>query len=498
LIARRWTRAGGIGRGARGFLLLCLVLFGLAAMDSAAIAQTGSSAPSGKPLVVGAEPQVAGPIGEGHIGRAANLLEWVYRQLYAVQNWLALGVILLLGRFGGKLSARLRTPMVVGYLVVGVILGRSVLNVISEESTQKLELITDFGLGIVAFMIGTELSRRLIRRLGPRLLIIMVSESMAAFFVVALLVWGLSDLVFPVSGLAVAGALIFGAMAPASAPAGTVAVIQEYDAKGPLTSLLLGVVGLDDAFAIMIYAFAAAAAKMVLSAKATMFLAVVSGPCLEILGGLSVGAAVGVLLLLLLRCRRDRGDVLIFTLGAILLASGLANALGLSLILANLSVGAVLANLSPRDTEHAYNAVERISAPVYVLFFVVAGAHLDLGVLATLTLLGPVYVVGRATGLIGGAYLGATLSGAEPVTRRYLGLGILSQAGVAVGLALTVANEFRSPEYGQLGAQLAQLTINTIAATTIIFEIIGPITTKIALSRAGEISRAPKPRGEVS
>ncbi|OPX22078.1 MAG: hypothetical protein B1H04_05570 [Planctomycetales bacterium 4484_123] len=248
----------------------------------------------------------------------------------------------------------------------------------------------------------------------------------------------------------------------------------------------------------MIYAFAAAIAKVMLSARHVSFASVMGGPCLEILGGLAVGAAVGVMLHALIRRSRDRADVLVYALGAILLATGLANAMGLSLILANLAVGAMVANISARAAERAYRTVEQITAPIYALFFVVAGAHLDLRLFAALSLLGVVYIVGRSAGLIGGAWLGATLSRAEPNVRRYLGLGILSQAGVAVGLALTVANQFRAPEYGPLGRQLAAMTINTIAATTIVFEIVGPITTKIALSRAGEIGQVKQTPGEAS
>ena len=413
-----------------------------------------------------------------------------------LRNWLVIGAALLLGWLGGKAAARCRLPAVVGYLVTGIVLGRSALQVIPAESSHALEMVTDFGLGIVAFMIGTELSGRLIRRLGAKLIVIMCAESFGAFVVVGGLVWALSGWVLPAAGLGAAAALVFGAMAPASAPAGTVAVIQECRAKGPMTSLLLGVVGLDDALGIMIFAFAAAVAKTLLSSGHPTVLALVEGPCLEIVGGLAVGAAVGLLLRLLMRTRRDHADTLTLSLGAILLATGLANALHLSLILSNLAVGAVLANMAPRDTERAYRAVASITHPVYVLFFLVAGAHLDLDLLGHLSLLGPLYIVGRSAGLIGGAYVGASVARTEPVVRKYLGLGILSQAGVAIGLALTVANEFRAPEFGALGPMLADLAINTIAATTIIFEIVGPITTKIALKKAGEIGRAARAQGE--
>lgn len=426
----------------------------------------------------------------------ATVLTHTYAALHDLHSWLALGLALIVGHFMGRLATRFRAPAVVGYILTGVLFGRSVLDVIPAANAEALGMVASLGLGVVAFMIGSELSRKTLRRLGFGLILIMVSESLFAFFCVGGAVWILSDWLLP-GGLALAGALVFGAMAPASAPAGTVAVIQEYRAKGPVTSLLLAVVGLDDGFAIVLYAFAAAIAKMLLGGGQVSFAALVTGPLVEIAGGVALGLGLGAGLCAFSRTTRDRGATLTLTLGAVLLTTGLAQALHLSLILANLCVGAVMVNALPRETERSYAALERVTPPLFVLFFTVAGAHLDLALLAKLSLLGPVYIVARATGLIGGAYVGAALAKAEPTVRRYLGLGILSQAGVAIGLALTVAHEFRDPVYGQLGAQLATLTINTIAATTIIFEIVGPITTKIALVRAGEIGAAP-PAGEAA
>ncbi|MFP3938289.1 MAG: cation:proton antiporter, partial [Phycisphaerae bacterium] len=418
-----------------------------------------------------------------------TFVDRLYDAFHDVGNWLVVGLALLLGRVGGRLGGRVRAPMVVGYLLVGVLLGRSALNVIDESSAESLGLITDFGLGIVAFMIGSELSRRMLQRLGRKLFVIVLCESLAVFMLVAGLILGLSHWLLP-AGLAGAGALVLGAMAPASAPAGTVAVIQEYKARGPMTSLLLGIVGLDDGFAIALYAFAAAAAKMFLTDTDLSVASTLQGPTLEILGGLGLGAVMGLFLKVVLDRRRDSDDLMVYSIGVVLLTTGLANALGLSLILANLALGMVLVNLSPRQAERSYGSLQNIIAPIYVLFFVVAGAHLDLWLLAGLTLLGPVYIVARTAGKIGGAYTGAVLTHMDTTTRRYLGLGILSQAGVTIGLALTVAREFAAPQYGAAGEQLARLTINTVAATTIIFEIIGPLTTKLALVRAGEVGRA--------
>ena len=421
--------------------------------------------------------------------------------LQATENWLLIGVAILLGHFGGKLAKRFGIPSVVGYLLVGVILGTSALNIINLEANSdsgisvlnNLHMITDLGIGIVAFMIGSQISRKLIGKMGSKLLVIMLSECLTAFVLVFLAVWILGIVSWGNGVYAVAAALIFAAMAPASAPAGTVAVIQEYKAKGPLTNLLLAVVGLDDGLGIMIYAFAAAAAKLLLGGQNITVGALLGGPFLEIVGGLALGAAVGLGLSAVARRTRTRSELLTVCIGAILLTAGLANVLHLSLILSNLAVGVVMANISPRQTERSYSVVEQITHPIFVLFFIVAGAHLDIYRLAHMTFVAPVYIAGRTVGLIGGAYVGAKISKAGDTVKKYLGLGILSQAGVAIGLALMVAKEFGAddapfaPEFRAQAKNLALLTINTIAVTTIFFEILGPITTKIALTKAGEI-----------
>lgn len=405
-------------------------------------------------------------------------------------NWLLVGSCLLIGLGAGKLVSRLRLPSVVGYLLAGVVLGPSALGMIGAKATHEMGIITDFGLGIVAFMIGSEITWKLVKRMGRQLPVIILAESFLAFGVVALLVIGFGRWALPASIPVVAAALLFGAMAPASAPAGTVAVIQECRAKGPVTSLLLAVVGLDDGLAIVIYAFAASMAKVVVAGGALEVSGILQGPVLEIAGGLVLGAVVGLALMALLRVLPGPAEQLTAALGAILLTTGLSNVLHLSLILSNLAVGMAVANSSVIATRRAYSSLQGITHPVYVLFFLIAGAHLDLGMLKGMTLLAPLYILGRISGLIGGAYAGAAVTGAAPVVRKYLGMGILSQAGVAIGLAFMVTREFTP--LGPVGEKLGILLINTIAATTIFFEILGPITTKIALSRAGEVGQARK------
>ncbi|MDK1031568.1 MAG: cation:proton antiporter [Planctomycetia bacterium] len=409
-----------------------------------------------------------------------------------VDNWLLIGAALLLGHFGGKLVARCRLPAVVGYLLVGVALGPSLLNIISFETSKELGLVADLGLGIIGFMIGTEISKALFKRMGKQLGVIIFGQSLACFVLVLLGVWLLGGDSISGGAVGIAAALIFASMAPASAPAGTVAVVQEYRAKGPFTSLILAVVGLNDGTAIIIYVFAAAAAKVLLGINGTGFGDLIAKPVVEIVGAIAVGAVVGALLTAVVSRTKSRAEVFILTLGAIIITTGLANALHLSLILANLAVGVLVVNISTREAERTYAAAAQVTPPIFVLFFVLAGAHLDFATFGKISLIVPVYIVCRILGMIGGSYLGALVSKADDTVKHWLGLGILSQAGVAIGLSLLVMKEFGTD--GPFG-DVPLLVINTIAVTTIFFEILGPITTKLALSKAGEIGGA-EPAGQ--
>lgn len=390
------------------------------------------------------------------------------------------GLAIFCGLIGGKISNRLKSPSVVGYLVAGLILGPSFLNILSLGRLGNMGIFNDVALALVAFIIGSEMRMATLRKMGRGIIAIIFSESLGAFLLVFTGVYLLTHKLYL--------ALIFGAMAPASAPAGTVVVLQEYKAKGPLTNALYAVVGLDDGLAIMIYAFAAALAKISITGSTESFLHIVKGPVVEIIGAIVLGGLLGVGLGYFIRKTHSKKEVLAISLAAVMVCAGLANYFHFSLILANLSLGMVFANFYLFANRRAVETINFISLPIYTIFFVFAGAHLQISMLPTMGLLGLIYIVCRSFGLVGGAFFGATVSKSDPVIRKYLGLGILSQAGVAIGLAIMVTRDFS--HLGQIGKDLGLLVINTIAATTIIFEIIGPITTKFAIRRAGEIGKA--------
>ena len=394
-----------------------------------------------------------------------------------------LGGAAIAGLYFGHLARRIHLPSLIGYMCLGVLLGPSGLDLLGEAVTDRLGFVTEMALGFVAFSIGSELSVASLRRQGVGLVSIICAESFMAFLVTFGAIWlWTGDLAL---------ALVFGAMAPASAPAGTVAVIQDYRAKGSLTRALYAVVGFDDGLAIIIFGFAAALAKALLLREATgtagSLLPTLLGPCREIALSLLVGGAVGLVFCQLVRRAQHHRDILVILFGSVLVTTGLSVQLGLSLILTNMTVGFVLAN-TRRDA-----LVQRVSDQllvlmplIFILFFCLAGAHLKLGALPALGLIGVVYVLARSAGLIGGARLGAMVGAVEEKIKKYLGLAILSQAGVAIGLALIVKQEFARIGTSH-AAHIGTMVITVITATSVVFEIVGPILAKVALQKAGEI-----------
>jgi Kef-type K+ transport system membrane component KefB len=384
---------------------------------------------------------------------------------------------IIAGFIVGRLVNRLKLPGVVGYLIAGLILGPSFFNVFNFELLAKLSIFTSFALSLVAFAIGSEMKLDTLKELGRGIGVIILSESFGAFLVVALGVYLLTGKLYM--------ALVFGAIAPASAPAGTVAVLQENKAKGRLTNALYAVVGLDDGLAIVIFAFAIALAKILFTGGDVSVAAVLQGPVLEIIGSVILGGIIGVFTGYFANKVFGEDNILAVALGGILICAGLANYLHFSLILANLSLGMAFVNLFPVANRKVCRPIQYISLPAYIIFFFIAGAHLQIKLLPSMGVLGIVYIICRTFGLMGGSFIGAASTRQNPIIRNWLGFGILSQAGVAIGLAVLATTEFAL--LGQAGRDLGVVIMNTVAASTIIFEIIGPIGARLAISKAGEI-----------
>ncbi|MFH1380082.1 MAG: cation:proton antiporter, partial [bacterium] len=298
------------------------------------------------------------------------------------------GVILLCGFIGGKLSSKLKFPSVVGFLVAGVFIGPSFCKLFNLQTLDSFGVFNDLALSLIAYIIGNEMPVSTIRKMGKGIITIIFSESIGAFILVALGVYLLTK--------KISLALIFGAMAPASAPAGTAIVLQENKAKGPLTTSLYTVVGLDDGLAIMIYAFAIAFAKVSLVGGHISFMHIIKGPVIEICGALALGGISGIVCGFLLTKISKKEDVLPFALAFIFMCTGISKYFHFSLILSNLIFGMVLASTYISENRKIINAITFLITPIYILFFVIAGAHLQIKHLPSMGLIGLIYIVCRS------------------------------------------------------------------------------------------------------
>jgi len=397
-------------------------------------------------------------------------------------NYLAtIGLLLISSFIGSKLFQRFGIPQVVGFIVLGVLHGPSLLNVIPLELSNELLFISEIALGLIGFDMGSHLRISEIRKLGRSILFILFFEAIGAFVLVSAGVYVITQSLHT--------ALIFGALSSATAPAATVDVLAEYDAKGPLTTTLLAVVGMDDALSLLLYSIAAAFAAALLSgAETPTLLEVLELPFIEIGGSLLMGIVMGRVLNRILSRMKSRHDAMSVSIGFVLLVAGISIALDFSLILTTMVLGMVVVNSNPTHGRHIRYTIEQAGPVIYVLFFTLVGARFQINTIATMGLLGLTYIVLRSSGKFFGAWFGGTIGGAEPAVRNNLGFGLLSQAGVAIGLALASANRFS--EYGQEGIALGTLIINVITATTFVVQIIGPIFVKFAISRAGEVGMA--------
>jgi len=281
---------------------------------------------------------------------------------------------------------------------------------------------------------------------------------------------------------------MFGAISTATAPAATVDVLAEYDAKGPLTTSLLAVIGLDDALALLLFSLCSGIVESRLTGSAVLSpFDILMIPVVEIGGCILLGIIMSLTLDMILQRIKGQHDGMAISIGFVFLSVGLSVTLGMSLILTTMTIGFILINRSPERGYRIRYTVEQAGPVLYVLFFALIGARFQFSLIPTMGLLGLIYIFMRTIGKYGGARIGGQLGGAIPSVYKNLGLGLLSQAGVAVGLAISTGTRFLS--YGEEGAALGFLIINVITASTFLVQIIGPICVKLAITRAGEVGK---------
>lgn len=378
--------------------------------------------------------------------------------------FLTIGGILLLGLVTSAIGKRTFLPRVTLLLIFGAMIGGDALNLIPDEISLRFELIADIALLMVGFLLGEKLAIKSIRKSAGPILWISVSAALLTAVVVSFgLMW---------AGIPKNIAVVLGCIASATAPAAVLDVVMESGVKSSFRDLLLAVVAIDDAWALLLFGFGVAVAtSMSEAAPQTSALMMVLR---EIGGGIALGLLLG-LLAAYLTGRVKRGQpMLTEALGIVFMCGGLALWLEVSFLIAAMTMGAVIANLA-KHHEYPFHAIEGIEWPFMVIFFVLAGATLELGAMRQVGVIGAVYIVCRAIGKLIGARIGGELARADKKTRDWMGLALLPQAGVAIGMALVASNHL--PEY-------RQTLLSVVIGSTVFFEIVGPVFTRLALKRA--------------
>lgn len=387
---------------------------------------------------------------------------------------LKIGIALVIGVIGGKLAKLVKLPSVSGYLIAGLFVGPAILgnnSILNSNELSTLGFISEIALAFIAFSIGSEFVLGDLKKYGKKVFIITIAEVFGAIILVFCLMFFIFKQDFAFS-------IVIASMSAATAPAATLLVMRQYRAYGPMTKTLLSVVALDDVVGIVIFGISMALAKMSISGEAITFGKIFLGPIIEIFGSIIVGFVIGLILSFVLRKENDHDDLQSISIVAILIGIGVSYLINLSPLLTNIAIGMTLVNTMKRP-QKVFNSVNAFVAPFYVLFFTFAGASLDLKVLVSVGLIGICYVFARGFGKYLGAFVGGKLVGAEKEITNFLGLGLLPQGGVSIGLSVLVASQL--PEYAVI--------INTIIMfSVLIYETSGPIFSKLAISLSGEIN----------
>ena len=376
--------------------------------------------------------------------------------------------ILGIGIFGGIAGAwffqKIKIPQVLGYLVIGIIIGQSGLKLINSDIINSLKHFNFFALGIIGFLVGGELHGSTMKKYGKQFSAILIGEGVLAFSLVTISVSLVLYLFTKNFSASLAGGIVFGAIASATDPASTMDVLWEYRSKGLLTTTIIAIVALDDALAMILYGLGTGAARMIIGGDTSIWQQAIR-ISIELFGAVAMGGAAGFFMNIIIRYSSDKNRTMIFTIGTLLIVISLSLMLNIDVILASMTLGIVITNLAPLRSKELFNLIKNFASPIYVLFFVLVGARLTLGNMpGFLWIIVGLYVFLRSVGKMLGAWIGAKLTKAAPVVQKYTGMGLFAQGGVAIGLSIMA-----SQHLGNL-----------------MLQIIGPTTVKIAIKLAKE------------
>ena len=404
---------------------------------------------------------------------------------------LCLSISLIAGLLLSRLAKLLKLPAVTAYLVAGILVGPYVLGAfgigglgfVSMDDVKSYSIICDVALGFIAFSIGNEFRLAQLKKIGKQATIIGILQAVITTLIVDAVLIGLHFAMPHV--LTMEAAIVLGAIAAATAPAATLMVVKQYKAKGPVTDILLPVVALDDAVGLMLFAISFGVARA-MNSGAVNIKSVILEPLLEVTLSLLLGAVMGVLFHICERFFHSRSKRLSVSIAFVLMTIALSKLtftvggvhIAFSSLLTLMMLGTIFCNICD-FSEELMERVDRWTAPLFVLFFVLSGAELELSVFSNLllVLVGVVYILSRSVGKCTGAFVSAKIAKCDEKIVKYLGITLLPQAGVALGMAM------KAKEFGEIGEMVATITLFAV----LIYELVGPALTKMALTKAGDI-----------
>lgn len=404
---------------------------------------------------------------------------------------LTVSVALLAGLLMTRAFKPFKLPDVTAYLIAGVLIGPfclgalniSFLGFTSQRQVSRLSLVSDVALGFIALSIGNEFRLSELKKIGRQAFTIGIFQAITATVFVDLALLAV-HLLMP-DKLSLAQLLTLGAIATATAPAATLMVVRQYKAKGPLTDLLLPIVALDDAVGLIVFAVSFGIAKTLVSGNLDL-ISIIVNPIVEIIGSLLLGAVMGFLLTQLEKMFNSNTNRLNMTIAFVFLTVSISMLsfdigpvhVGFSSLLVCMMLGTVFCNTCPLS-EDLMNACDKWTSPLLALFFVISGAELDMGVFAdyAIVFIGIVYIIFRCLGKYYGAFISAKATKCAPQISKYLGITLFPQAGVALGMCTTAM------QLGEQGSLIRNITLFAI----LVYELVGPLATRAALTAAGDI-----------
>lgn len=396
-----------------------------------------------------------------------------------------IAILLASGLAVSKICQRFHLPSVTGYILAGMLLGPTGFDIISEDRIgDNLTHFTQIALMLIAFGIGEHIELKRLKDHTRSLKWIGFFEAAGAFFVVSTAIYTAINLTgFEITGWKsrdyIVLALLLGSIGVATAPAATLLVIRELKAKGPLTSTLMAIVAIDDGLAIIIFGLVVSIAHQVLGFSGNPLSIAIVGSAIEIIGSLLLGLLTGTILILIVAELHEQSEIMTAGLATLLLCGEIALFLHLSPLLAGMAAGFCLVNKAERDVR-VFRALNSFEPPIYVLFFTLAGTHLDIQSLRNAGILGIIYFLSTVIGKISGVNIGAQLANSPAEVRKYLGFAMVPQAGVAIGLIFLLSSD-------EILMPYAEVITPIVLTGVFLSELIGPLSARFALTRAGEV-----------